>query len=70
MTYLRKPITPIWGYTVVNNRPVYDPVSSVNFEISEDNLNELVFNSLAYFGINMREQQIFQEAELFKQQGS
>jgi len=70
MTYLRMPVTPVWGYTLVNNRPVYDASTSVDFEISEDNLNELVLNSLSYFGMNMREQQIFQESELFKQQGS
>jgi hypothetical protein len=70
VTYLRMPVTPVWGYTTVNKRPVYDASTSVDFEISEDNLNELVFNSLSYFGINMREQQISQEAEIFKQQGS
>lgn len=32
LTYFRLPVTPVWGYTIVNTLPVYDAATSTNFE--------------------------------------
>lgn len=61
-TYLRTPATPVWGYTTVNGRPVYDPTTSVDFEFPEENINEIVSRICKLWGINIREQQIQQFA--------
>lgn len=61
-TYLRMPATPVWGYTVVNGRPVYDPATSTDIDFPEDNLNEVVSRIVALFGINLRENQVQQYA--------
>lgn len=61
-TYLRTPATPVWGYTVVNGRPVYDQTTSVDIDFPDDNLNEVVSRIVALFGITMREGQVQQYA--------
>jgi len=34
VTYLKKPQTPVWAYTIVNGEPVYNPTGSVHLEWS------------------------------------
>lgn len=69
-TYLRKPVTPVWGYTTVNSRPVYDAATSVDFEFPEENINEIVARIVKLWGINIREQQVQQYAQGQIQVGS
>ena len=40
--YLRYPILPLWGFTLQNNREIYDSATSINFEIPEDGFDELI----------------------------
>lgn len=68
-TYLRKPITPFWAFTLVNGRPVYDSVNSVDLEAPDEVVNEIVMMCASYLGINLREPQLVQYAETMKQQG-
>lgn len=68
-TYLRKPATPIWGYTTVNGRPVYDATASVDFEYPEENVNEIAMRICSLWGISIRENQITQYTEQQQQQG-
>ncbi len=69
LTYLRKPVTPVWNFTLVNNRPVYDPITSVDPEFPDECLNELAMRVCSLMGLNIREQQIIQYAEQQKSQG-
>lgn len=57
-TYLRKPVTPVWGFTVVNNRPVYDPATSTDFDYTSENLNEIVIRIVKLYGISIREAEL------------
>lgn len=69
ISYLRKPATPVWGYTVVSGRPVYAVGSSTNFEWTEIDRDAIVNGILSYLGITIREPQLTQFAELQEQKG-
>lgn len=62
MTYLSHPPTPIWGYQVINESPVFDVHASVDFSIDPINSNELAMIILAHVGINLDTAQITQYA--------
>lgn len=68
-TYLRRPQVPNWAYTLVNNRPVYNPGASVNIEFPDETLNEIAARILSYVGINLREPQLIQYSEMQKDKG-
>lgn len=70
LVYLRKPITPFWGFDVVNGKPVYSTDKSVDIELPDDCMNELVFNCASYLGMNLREAELIQYSETLKQQGA
>lgn len=69
MTYLRMAITPVWGYTLVNGRPVYDPSTSVNPEWPDDIINDFIMLTCQYLGINMNKDVLYQEMQAYKMQG-
>jgi hypothetical protein len=69
ITYLREPIEPIWAYELVNGRPVYDPLNSVDLEAPDEALNEIAMRTLSFLGIHIREPQLIQYAETLKAQG-
>ena len=62
--YVRLPVTPIWGYALSGSRPVYNPSTSTDVELPIIFMNELVAKMLTYKGINIREQQVQQFAEM------
>lgn len=57
-TYLRKPLDPKWGYNVVNDEPVYEPNTSVNFEWPDMCLNDLAILCAKYVGVNLEESEL------------
>jgi hypothetical protein len=69
LTYLRRPQSPLWAYTITNNNPVYNPTLSINFEMPEDTHNEICYRILSYLGINLRDGELSQYAEKMKQTG-
>lgn len=69
LTYYRYPNTPKWGYTLINNRPVYDSSTSTNIEAGEDAFNEIAMITLGLLGINLREQDLVQYATLNENKG-
>ena len=70
MDYFRIPANPVWGYTVTNGRPVYNPSTSVDFEFPDTSHNDLVFMMCSYLGINIREADLVQYSELMKTQNT
>jgi hypothetical protein len=66
LDYLRRPTPPVWGFTVVNNRPVYDPATSIDFIIPDEYQNEIVMMMASYLGIYLRETDLIQYAENMK----
>ena len=66
--YLKTPVTPIWGFTIVNNRPQYNPSTSTNFEWSEHSVNHVASIFLSLVGCNLKDNQLSQFSEMYKEQ--
>jgi hypothetical protein len=69
-SYFSRPVKPIWAYTVVNNRPVYDPTNSVQFQESEYAMDRIIPEILSYYGVNLKDSMLAQYSEMFKQENS
>ena len=64
VTYLRRPVKPVFGYTVISGRViVYNPSTSTELEWSENWQNAVLVKALSSIGINIGEQDIQQFAE-------
>jgi len=60
--YTRKPLKPNWAYVVVNNKPLYNATSAVDFELHDSEETELVYRILALAGIAIEKPQLSQMA--------
>ena len=60
--YTKKPSKPNWAYIVVNDKPLYNATSAVNFELHESEETELVYRILALAGIAIEKPQLTQIA--------
>ena len=69
LVYYRYPETPKWGYTLQNNRPLYDSVSSTDIEAPKEAFNEIAMLTLNFLGIKLREQDLVQYAGLNEGKG-
>lgn len=69
ISYVRKPATPIWAYTISNNEEVYDAGNSVNFELSETTHLEIVMLILQMAGVSINMLQVTQFAAAMEGQG-
>lgn len=70
LTYLRKPMTPVYKVTedpLLPGEPVFDESESVDFEISEMMLPEIVYRLCNKMGINLRESEVFQMSKAEQQ---
>lgn len=61
--YLKKPITPIWGYTIINDAPVYNPLTSVNPEWDDTLISEIVSRMVKEYGLYIDDTSDIQFAE-------
>ncbi len=68
--YFKTPVEPLWAFTIVNGRPVYDPVNSVNFEWFSYNFNEIAGIYLSLIGINLREGDLLNWSNQYKQENN
>lgn len=69
VSWLRKPLTPIWAYTIVNNEEVYDSGNSQDFELAETTHLEIVMQILSMSGVNLNMLQVTQYAQAMEAQG-
>ena len=60
--YIAKPVTPVWGYTVVNNQALYNAGTSTNFELQASEEAELVYKILELAGITLNKPGLVQVA--------
>lgn len=64
--YLRTPVAPVWGFTVVSNRPVYSAAASTNFEWSDNFTNEVASMYLSLIGVNLKDGELSSFAQMYK----
>lgn len=70
LTYLRKPAQPVWGYTIVNDEPIYNSATSTQLEWKEVYHIDIARLILAYLGINFRDGDLLNYAEQIKATGA
>ena len=62
MSYIRKPVSPYWAYMTVAGNPVLDPATSVDFELHESDLPDLVVKIAGYAGVAIKAADVAQAA--------
>jgi hypothetical protein len=67
--YLKQPTDMLWAYTVVSNRPQYDAANSVQPLWKDMDMNEIIYIALSYVGINLKDGEVSQFAQLKTQTG-
>lgn len=63
LEYFRLAKDPIWAYTIVGGKPIYDPSSSQDVEFSAELMNLITAKMLGYLGVNLRESELYQMAK-------
>lgn len=66
--YLRRPNTPVLGYTQSGRTITYDPSTSTQLEFTDVYIINIMARALKFWGINMSEQDIQQFAQLQTQE--
>lgn len=63
--YLTRPVAPHYVYSVVSGRVVvYDPINSVQLAWADKDIASILIKALSIVGINLREQDVIQYAEM------
>ena len=66
-TYIRKPNTVSWGYVVVNEKAMYNPGNTNDFELHALEENELVYKILTLAGIALKRPDVSSTAAALQQ---
>lgn len=69
LSYLRQPMVSKWEYTLVNNRPVYDPINSIDLDAPLEAFNDIAMLTVNLMGINLRDADITQYSQGKHQEG-
>jgi hypothetical protein len=56
--YLRYPKDAVWAFTLVNNRPVFDPANSVDLEWEDLVVNDIIMKALQSIGISIKDAEV------------
>lgn len=62
LSYLKTPNTVHWGYTVSGTQPVYNPLTSVDFEWAIVQKRDLIARICKYLGMSIRDEDLEQFA--------
>ena len=60
--YIARPLSVVWGYTVVNNQALYNGSTSTDFQLHESEESELVMKILELAGISLKDPMLTQFA--------
>jgi hypothetical protein len=66
--YLKRPATPVLGYTQSGRTITYNPGASTQLEFTDVYINNIISRALKFWGINMAEQDIQQFAQIQTQE--
>jgi len=61
--YFRRPVNVSWGYVVINEKAMYDPSNTTDFELHGSEETELVYKILKYAGVSMQRQDVIQAGQ-------
>ncbi len=60
LDYIFNPPAPVYGYTVVNNRRVFDENTSTDFVFKQEDIPDLVYRMCGLMGIELRDGELYQ----------
>ena len=66
--YLKRPNTPVFGYTQVGRVITYNPLTSTQLQWVEVYWNNILAKTLVYYGVYMNEEGVYKYAELYNEQ--
>lgn len=69
-SYLKVPTRPVWAYTTVNSRPVFDPNNSVDLEWNPVHHLSIIKGALTYLGVAVEDNDLVQYFDNKKTTGS
>jgi len=58
--FIKRPSKPNWNFVIVNDKPLYNANTSINFELHEAEESELIYKILKLAGINLKQQEVVQ----------
>ena len=70
ISYVRRPLTPKWNHTIVNQAPVFNPSGSQDFELGELTHLRIVSVILQMCGINLNLYEVTKFAQMLEQEGA
>lgn len=70
MTYVKYPSTPVWGYGIVNDEPVFDSNLSTDFILRDISMMDITALILEKVGLNLDKDQLLQYALAKQVQGT
>lgn len=70
LTYIKEPSDPVWAYTTLNGRPVYDSANSTDFELPSDQATDIIYRVCQILGIRIRRQDLVQYGIVKEQETS
>lgn len=70
LNYLRYPKQAVWAFTMVNSRPVYDAVNSVDLEWEDIVINDIIIQAMKSIGISIKDAEILSFAGQEQQKGA
>ena len=68
LNYMRRPLKPVYAYTVVGRSITYLPQQSIQLEWRTNDINIILLKALSSIGINLSDQQVMQFSELKSQE--
>ena len=69
LIYLEKPADMVWGYTLNGSIPVYSEALSTNPAWNDTDMNEIIYLALSYIGVNLKDPEVSQFANMKTQTG-
>lgn len=66
--YVRQPLMPKWTYAIVSNAPLFNPNAGdfSDIDLHQSEQSNIIINILSQIGINLKENELVQYAELIK----
>ncbi len=68
LEYFATPPRPLWAFTTVSGRPVYDAANSVDFVWDQFAMNNVAAYYLALIGVNLKDTELAQFSQVYKQE--
>ena len=67
INYIMRPPRVEWAYVVVNEKSLYNPNISIDFELHSSEETELVYRTLKLAGVNLKSPEVVQVAQTLEQ---